>query len=435
MKKCIKWIMLFMAFVCIGCTQFDFSKYDGKYVNPEYDANFEQMIGGEIHPQQDWGFYSVIGTRASQPNSNQWGTDDDNGKYKDYPKPDDISAEELAAVLAVFNEKGKEKYEPLVNLQNFFVQQVWCGEFGPSMNQLSSVVDYKVEVVSWWPYEEKIVPCEPYHDEYYNFNNGKYNGDPLQGCMLMWNSSTTDFGFKTSESNGQWVDAHWRMEYIAPYGYFVGFDHESWTYHEGNENENNARDYVYNDWIIKLVPGLGFEFPGDDPIVSADTIYAVRIMGEDLGTTDDFDFNDIVIDVHITDDYVAHITLQAAGGTMPIYIGPGDKHEVHKEFNVPVYTMVNTGSGPSLPAVQFDLDGEYFHPRDVEIRVEHGNFVYALTADVGKTPQKFACPIGTAWMKERHDIITGYPNFSEWATKKAPRNWYDYVYTENIYVK
>ena len=224
------------------------------------DASEDEFVYG------DYNNYEKAGDR-SQPNANQWGTNDDNGKYKDYPRPADITAEELEKVLAVFNQKGKTSYRPLVDWQNFFVQQVYCGPEGSKMTELATVVDYKVEIVvkSYSPYVVDTIytKTEPMNATVNNFNNGAYNGDTRQGCMLMFNSSTLDWSWKSTQGGGERF-GNWRMEYIDG-AYYVGFDFQSNKQgSEANENEYQERDYIYNDWIIKIVPGIGVEIPEPD---------------------------------------------------------------------------------------------------------------------------------------------------------------------------
>lgn len=205
----------------------------------------------------------LIDSRSSQPNSNQWGTDEENGKYKDYPKPEDITDEEREKVLAVFNEIGKESYEPLVDWSNFFVQQVYCGPEGNKMTELATIVDYeiKIDVKSWWPYEADTtyVSVTPFYDIVNDFNNGACSGNAEQGCMLMFNSSTKQWSFKSTQGGGERFDVNWRMEWIDG-AYYVGFDFQSNKQgSESNGNELFERDYIYNDWIIKIVPAVGVD--------------------------------------------------------------------------------------------------------------------------------------------------------------------------------
>lgn len=179
--------------------------------------------------------YFGNGTRSAQPNANEWGTD---GKYKDYPRPADITEEEIAKVLEVFNQKGKESYEPLVDWSNFFVQQVWKGTAEYIAGNGGTVVGGNQ--MNWLCCGSE----EMGDDHVNNFNNSDGS------VMLMFDSSTKRWGYKSSTDNGH-IFYYFRMEYIDG-AYYVGFDFSA----EGqNPNEQVQRDYIYNDWIIKIVPG------------------------------------------------------------------------------------------------------------------------------------------------------------------------------------
>lgn len=62
--------------------------------------------------------------------------------------------------------------------------------------------------------------------------------------------------------------------------YYVGFDFEATGQ---NPNQQVAADGYYSDWIVKISPAVYTN--------------AYRIIAEDLGDSDDFDFNDVVFDV------------------------------------------------------------------------------------------------------------------------------------------
>lgn len=135
MKKVVLGLIALLSFT--ACNKNDFEPMtDQEIKEAKYAAAFEQVFG-TISPTQTWGFNQTATTRSAQPNSNQWGTNDWDGRYLNYPKPADITPEERAKVLAVFNEKGKESYTDLVNWSNFFVQQVYCGTNGLKMNELA----------------------------------------------------------------------------------------------------------------------------------------------------------------------------------------------------------------------------------------------------------------------------------------------------------
>ena len=89
------------------------------------------------------------------------------------------------------------------------------------------------------------------HDDHVNGFNAATSND-YGGRMLMVNSSTQRFGFSSSQDNGH-VFYNFRMEVING-NYYVGLDFEAAGQ---NKNEKVARDYVYDDWIVKVVPGKG----------------------------------------------------------------------------------------------------------------------------------------------------------------------------------
>lgn len=412
MKRLIYFIVLMLSFVVVSCNHdvdYDYSQY----VTDTYNAAFIKTFGKPAD-NQSWGFEGKTlpfgnVTRSAQPNSNQWGTTDDNGKYLNWPRPSDITDAEREAVLAVFNEKGAESYEPLIDIEDFFVQQVYCGPNGNKMNQLACVTDMTVK--SWWPLEYQHTGTYT-DDEINNFNQGKYSGNSEQGCMLMWFSSTKEWSFKTSQSGGERIYGHWRMEKING-NYYVGFDHEAWRQAPANANEEDKRDYIYNDWIIKIVPGIG----DTEPIER----YTVRIIAEDLSasTGTDFDFNDVVFDASYVDGVdKTYITLRAAGGTLPLFV---TGKEVHELFGVSVTTMVNTGLHSEEP-VNFEIDG-IIAPWDIEVAVIKNNQLIPLKAETGNPAAKIAVDPDFQWCAEREDIRTRYPDFSKYV-QDTTVNWY-----------
>ena len=422
MKKVVLGLVALLSFT--ACNKHDFEVITTQEIKEaQYAAAFEQVFG-TVSPTQTWGFNKSTTTRSAQPNSNQWGTNDWDGRYKDYPKPADITSEERAKVLAVFNQKGKESYTDLVNWTNFFVQQVYCGPNGNKMNELAATVDYKRErkVICWWPYEDEVIEtlCEPYDDIINNFNNGKYNGNAEQGCMLMYNSSTKlAFSFKTSQSGGQRIYGHWRMEKING-NYYIGFDHEAWRQAPANANEEDKRDYIYNDWIIKIVPGLGYS--EEDKIKETG-----RIICEDLGGIGDFDFNDVVFDATIYESGKTIITLQAAGGTLPLTVAG---IEVHEAFGVSTKDMVNTGTGIVKDTYTFEALEKYNSLIEIPVIVMYNanatnmeRYVIELKAEIGKAPQKICVPTSFKWPKEYKSIEDAYPGFKNWVN--TGDKWYN----------
>ena len=243
----------------------------------------------------------------------------------------------------------------------------------------------------------------------------------------MLNSGTLDFAYHNS------TDSKYHTEYIIIPGadidpslagyYYVGFDFcaSPAPGQEANKNQLVQKNDVYNDWILRISPA---EFKS-----------AKRIIAEDLGTSEsDFDYNDVVLDATLANEWVgrlnanklvAHITLRAAGGTLPLYVAG---QEVHELFGVPVSTMVNTGS-VSRPAVQFtailgeaDWSGQK-NIKDIPIVVETSKGTITLGSNVGEPSEKLCVGTDYEWCTERQPIQNKYTGFRRWITDKDA-NWY-----------
>ena len=183
-------------------------------------------------------------------------------------------------------------------------------------------------------------------------------------------------------------------------------------------------DGYYSDWIVCLTKA-----EQDKPFTR--TMF-LRVMAEDLSASQasDFDFNDVVFDVERVDDGHAIITLQAAGGTLPLRInsenGVGG-WEVHAAFKVPVNTMVNTNAhlrgltnATSEPVVlSTNFTGDFSEAnfaktvRNIRVEVYKSKTWMPLEAKTGVACCKFAVSEEKEWANERQNIDEKY-GFSEW---------------------
>ena len=168
-------------------------------------------------------------------------------------------------------------------------------------------------------------------------------------------------------------------------------------------------------------PGFTGETP--DPTPQAH----VRVIAEDLSVDDnsDFDFNDVVFDV--TFDSPAQdkttITLLAAGGTLPLYVGG---QEVHEMFGVSTKTMVNTGAGASKDPVSFELDGTFnYNAKSIVVQVKKEGEPVEITAERGKVASKIAVKPQYEWCKERQDIEAKYPDFGKYVKGEVGDDWWE----------
>lgn len=231
--------------------------------------------------------------------------------------------------------------------------------------------------------------------------NGERIADNIKliedGSSLIWtykNSFTSDDDLRTISDKFVIVEIDG--------SYYVGFDYVSIDKKVTNEAEykNVDADGYYSDWIVKVTP-------------AKKQVWA-RVFAEDLGTIGDWDFNDVVFDV--TKDN--KVVLQAAGGTLPLYlVWKDEKKEVHEAFGVPTTTMVNTHASSN------GVDGKtpvtlwsnfYEDASAIKIYVVENGEEREITAITGQPAAKFAVKEAIDWQVEGVKITGKYPNFSKY---------------------
>ena len=179
-----------------------------------------------------------------------------------------------------------------------------------------------------------------------------------------------------------------------------------------------------------------------------------RYMMEDLGATDDFDFNDVVVDV--ANVYQNRITwrendnhemekvsevevpgsrkqeaiVRAAGGTLDFTIEIGT-NTITRWKKVPTYSatnMLNTGwdntpiyySGDESVLARFDIEGNDWNPatNNIKVIVENrgaSGTVQTITfPKAGEAPMMIAVDENVEWMKERQSVPGGTGSEDDW---------------------
>jgi hypothetical protein len=167
---------------------------------------------------------------------------------------------------------------------------------------------------------------------------------------------------------------------------------------------------------------VGFAGSGStEPETDIDLTPDVRIIAEDLSASEssDFDFNDVVFDVTYTSNTTATITLQAAGGTLPLTVAG---QEVHQLFGVGTSVMVNTYENrkSEKAPVSFDITGidKTKRGRDIQIMVQKNDQWYPLEAHAGVPAAKIAVKPTYEWCDEFESIEVRYPKFKDWVHNK-----------------
>ena len=158
--------------------------------------------------------------------------------------------------------------------------------------------------------------------------------------------------------------------------------------------------------------------PGDE-IPSAPVYYSIAF--EDLGSTDDVDFNDIVLYVaHNVKTNKADVTCVAAGGTLPVDVMyNGQILFSHTDG------QMKTSKGNYGSATNLDFTGSA-DTQKFSITVKNGETSQVINAAgvKGAAPQALIIPNQWAWPTERTNITEAYPDFATWVKDVTNSEWY-----------
>ena len=228
-------------------------------------------------------------TRGADVNGNLW--------YQNWDRPVNVTQEEIAKVLAEASKKREGETNSIhIDWNNYWVQQVYTGEatytdgngknIGTGSSHMNHLLAYssKKTEYSHWDQElsqnvYNIVDKGEWEDKYEhvnNFNNGSNNTvytdditkEQFIGTTLMTDmyadGITDQFGYHNT------TDSKNHFEYIIleiDGSYYVCFDFYA-THPEGQEANKNMdveRDWVFNDWIVKISPAYHVGETPKDP--------------------------------------------------------------------------------------------------------------------------------------------------------------------------
>ena len=183
-----------------------------------------------------------------------------------------------------------------------------------------------------------------------------------------------------------------------------------------------SSDRDFNDLVFVFDPA---------PIIVTNVSRPWVLALEDLGTTDDYDFNDAVIGIeYIAGQTTAKVTPLAVGATLPIYLmydGVQVGEELHKYWGAEPtdrkYPMINTSGDYKEATVKFeDITVkntfsllEFTANQNGGLSFQVGNeTVNATPPNVGIAPQVICVPWHWSWPRERTRIDSAYPHFTNW---------------------
>ena len=471
------------------------------YSSPEeakkaiFAENFEKFYGTP-NPNQDWGFANAslasvtATTRAHNVNGNLW--------YQNWQRPVNVTSDEATKVLTAFSVKRENQTNAItINWNNYWVHQVhqsnnsyydgYGHNTGDIHTKMNKIIAYNTSGNS------------NYYEHVNNFNDGNnttvYTDDETHqeyiGTTLMLNMGTSasannQFGYHNT------IDSKDHFEYFIIAGadidaslagyYYVGFDfcasHPAGQ--EANKNMDVARDWIYNDWIVRISPathvGSGGSTGGNiNQNTSSTEVYTKQhvlvhkwVFCEDLGSSSnrrDFDYNDLVFDARIVDEYKI---IKNADGTESAYsadlthryyakltpLAAGGEYEVwFNQSNQPIHSLFvpSTANNVLINTCNSSLDYATPHTEglaaqtiiytfnsrsqaslsNINIFVRSSTATYELTANTGEAPHKICVPPGTRWPYERTDITEAYSGFTSYVENRVDP-WNDGV-DEKLY--
>lgn len=275
-----------------------------------------------------------------------------------------------------------------------------------------------------------IAPYESYNPNDYSNHNGSY--------------TESNYNYSLPELNKRINHLDWNSDGCPTYDPTRGaIKAAAWTFNgqtflgfEDGGNDEDLNDIVF--WVQGQykTPEPPITVPDPDPLPEPQSESWI-IACEDLGNTDDIDFNDVVFSVsHTAGETTAKVTPLAAGGVLPsnIYHGGSNLGEIHNLINGAQpnangqYSMLNTGSkGTPGSAITINVPADYSvtnHGFTVKVKDQNESIVLE-SAEIGTAPQMLVLPGEWAWPTERTPIDTAFPMFVNWSkAANTAIDWY-----------
>ena len=195
-------------------------------------------------------------------------------------------------------------------------------------------------------------------------------------------------------------------------------------------------DNDFNDVVLAVVgnPDVPQEKIITESMYEVKTCQPKRYMIEDLGATDDFDFNDVVVDVESytiethkvtsengvikTDEIIStksapsKAIIRAMGGTIDFELTIGETKWVKSENGFDVKTMYNTQGKVDYDKelAVFEVTGWDYNANNIGIRVkgQDGQLFTIKFPKAGEVPMIIAVDPSQKWMGERVSVPSSW---------------------------
>ncbi len=428
--------------------EFDVIEDMNNLVVSDGDVALRAVVGGTVNFDD---MSSVAGevmeTRGGEyVNRNMWS--------RDYVVPANITDAERAAVVEEFSKQHYGAYnEVLVPWTELFVQQVYKGEaeYYDAFNQQTGTASDKMNHLLIWDSSASTGTFDGGYIHINDFNNGDQQTEayddndtehqhPIIGLTLM--RGINPDGCPTEDVTINEVTKHWvkQFEYhnaqsseyqptyimkrvtwtengVTKSGLYLGFDFyaQKRADQPADKNMDVERDWIFNDWIIKISQGINSAVPVSELQNASPSAWI--LAGEDLGSGFDIDYNDVVVKVErLAGENKVRVTPLAAGGTLASYLFFGTTciGEIHQLLDA---SPARSGSYQPI-----NLSGDLHEPlQSVEVNVAQD---WGLTEDMSKANNMggFTIRVLPAGTKPMAKVLNlDDPAFDKATTVKAPQ--------------
>lgn len=267
-----------------------------------------------------FGGNKIVGSRACDVNGNMWGAE-----MPEYP-----TEEEKAGILEyVRNNSGASVEWP--GYTCFYVQHVISAHNKYSYKDWNNALHDNIDG-STHLNELQIKENNGNYTHVNNFNEGKCENAVTHNSALM----TEGFqGARTHESYGGANIDNWRLFYWNG-NYYLGID-----YMMVNGSGKIDANGIYDDWIMKIIPGKGEtpvvpSNPDSNPTPKPEPTVREGEVEFDIHQQEHKDWNEIKTSIHVRDTAAVHVFLpipeesQAVADDFDIRTGDAYKYVEHK---------------------------------------------------------------------------------------------------------
>ena len=437
-----------------------------------YDKAFKEYVGVTIASNQDWGFNASVAAARGMTRGSETGYFIDDDYDKEYTQsyydaifdrlPEGKKVAEGIQKNFEFQDNGPFRFDIIFSYT--VVKDIEIGyyhygkdETPDKRKEVMLVQSFDKDLATkayfqytkydrpttpsqWttpYPYEGRDIwtydsPAKTVHGKFFTLRDGS-GDDPTDvpvndrvGFYVKINGKTY---YTNRYLNDNEEDKYFAVTYDEKDGEKL---YNSWVVGIEDLYDN---DYDCNDIIIAVNKNVEQTYPTlitpEKPVPPTPETW--RVIAEDLSASEntDFDFNDVVLDVTLTEDG-ADCVLQAAGGQLPIRINGengGKLLEVHEMFGVDQKTMVNTNADKKgLPSakkdsVSFPIKGTFKSVDDIVIQVYKNGDWHKLYAKQGDSACKILVDPTFPWPDEKESLKAVYPKFTNYVADPTVK-WY-----------